>query len=131
MRFRRLGFAGLIVWAGANLVGCAMWIQRAVPVTTTGEGLRDRVSRMTIYTFDRDPVWGGQSRCDEVCVQDWPVVAAATNARRAGSFAIIVRSDGTRQWTYKGKPLYFSRLDQDPADQRGHGRDDLWRIARP
>jgi predicted lipoprotein with Yx(FWY)xxD motif len=42
-----------------------------------------------------------------------------------------MRSDGYKQWTYKGKPLYSSRSDSKPGDTNGNGVDGVWHIARP
>lgn len=33
---------------------------------------------------------------------------------------------GTRQWLFRGKPLYTYSKDVDPGDAKGHGSDDSW-----
>jgi len=120
----RLGLAGLV----AAIAGCAWVALTAMPVTNEGDVLVDQ-NGMTLYTFDRDSEL--KSVCNAQCAVDWPPLAAAAGAKRAGRYAIIARDDGRRQWAYKGKPLYLRATDQKPGDRSGDGVDNLWRIARP
>ena len=53
------------------------------------------------------------------CVQHWPPMFVAVDARPVGNFSIITRSDGTRQWAYKEYPLYRSHLDHQPGETNG------------
>jgi len=61
------------------------------------------------------------------CTEHWPPVAAAADAEPVGNFTILERTDGIRQWAYKGFALYTSHLDQLPGETRGgrsrYGRD--------
>ncbi len=41
------------------------------------------------------------------------------------------REDGTRQWAYKGKPLYIFAKDQKPGDRNGEEFNKIWHVARP
>jgi len=59
---------------------------------------------MTLYTFDKDS--GGKSACNGPCATNWPPLAANAGVTASGDWSIITRDDGTRQWAYKGKPLY-------------------------
>ena len=44
--------------------------------------------------------------------------------------AIVVRDDGTRQWAYKGKPVYTYQADQKPGDRAGDNFKDVWHIIK-
>jgi predicted lipoprotein with Yx(FWY)xxD motif len=43
---------------------------------------------------------------------------------------VIVRDDGSRQWAYKGKPLYLWVKDHKPGDTTGDGFRGVWHVAR-
>jgi len=89
----------------------------------------------TLYTFDRDARAdaraGIASACVAECATRWPPFAADADASAPGDFTTFVREDGTRQWAYKGRPLYRWRGDAAPGDRTGDGVDNLWRAARP
>src|SRR5215469_937947 len=81
----------------------------------------------TLYYFGLDlPGDAGHapvSNCTGSCVPLWPifhvtspVLAAGLNAADFGEF---VRSDGVRQSTYKGWPLYFYAGDSKAGDTNG------------
>jgi predicted lipoprotein with Yx(FWY)xxD motif len=55
---------------------------------------------------------------------------AATDAKARGDYSIIMRDDGTKQWAYKGKPLYLWIKDSKPGDRTGDGFNNAWRLAR-
>jgi predicted lipoprotein with Yx(FWY)xxD motif len=56
---------------------------------------------------------------------------AAADARAEGDWGIITRDDGTKQWTYKGRPLYAWTKDKAPGDTTGDGVNDVWHLAKP
>ncbi len=66
------------------------------------------------------------SACAGPCVTKWPPLLttgkpttdAGLNASR---IATITRSDGTRQVTYNGHPLYLFVKDKKPGDVKGQG----------
>jgi predicted lipoprotein with Yx(FWY)xxD motif len=59
------------------------------------------------------------------CVQDWPPVLAASEAKPVGNFTILDRTDGTKQWAYKEFALYTSHLDHEPGETYGGSRRPL------
>jgi predicted lipoprotein with Yx(FWY)xxD motif len=84
---------------------------------------------MTLYTFDKDA--GGKSACNGPCATNWPPLTASAGATASGDWSIITRDDGTRQWAYKGKPLYTWSKDQKPGDRTGDGfLDNQWHVAK-
>ncbi|MDB5557200.1 MAG: hypothetical protein JWQ36_134 [Enterovirga sp.] len=84
---------------------------------------------MTLYTFDRDSA--GASNCTGQCAQNWPPLLAPANAAPSGSWTVITRQDGGRQWAYKGKPLYGWAKDTKPGDVTGDGVNSVWHVATP
>lgn len=52
---------------------------------------------------------------------EWEPVPAPQLAEPMGDFAAVVRSDGIRQWTYKGQPLYAYADDHVYGDANGIG----------
>lgn len=66
---------------------------------------------MTLYTYDKDSP--GKSRCLAACTKFWPPALAPRYARPEGGWTIFKRSDGTRQWQYRGKPVYTFVRDTD------------------
>lgn len=53
------------------------------------------------------------------CIQHWPPVYAAADAKPVGNFTILERTDGTKQWAYKEYALYTSHLDKVPGETAG------------
>jgi predicted lipoprotein with Yx(FWY)xxD motif len=43
----------------------------------------------------------------------------------------VTRDDGSKQWAYKGKPLYTWVKDAKPGDVTGDGVNSVWHIAQP
>jgi predicted lipoprotein with Yx(FWY)xxD motif len=74
-----------------------------------GEMLYD-TRKQAIYIFEKDPK--GESVCHDECAEAWPPVYTkgepkASGGVKASLLGTIKRSDGRRQVTYAGKPLYF------------------------
>jgi len=84
---------------------------------------------MTLYTFDKDPAGTGKSVCNGPCAANWPPLAAGSDAQPGGDYSVIVRDDGSRQWAFKGKPLYYWSKDQKPGDRTGDGFNGVWHVV--
>ena len=85
---------------------------------------------MTLYTFDKDE--GGMSACYDKCAENWPPLMAAADAQAEGDWTIIDRTDGSKMWAYKGKPVYLWVQDKAPGDTTGEGKGDgTWHVATP
>jgi predicted lipoprotein with Yx(FWY)xxD motif len=98
--------------------------------TSKGKVLVD-VKGMTLYTLDRDTM-PNKSTCNGQCATNWPPLAVAVDAKDMGSWTIVTRDDGSKQWAYKGKPLYFWKDDKKPGDVEGDGRGNgVWHVAAP
>jgi predicted lipoprotein with Yx(FWY)xxD motif len=85
---------------------------------------------MTLYTFDRDTA-GNKSNCDGKCTERWRPLAAEKDAEAKGDFTVITRSDGSKMWAYRYRPLYTSQSDKAPGDVNGFDSANLWHVARP
>ena len=83
---------------------------------------------MTLYTFDKDA--DGMSACYDKCAQNWPPLAADASATAEGDYGITERKDGSKQWTYDGKPLYLWVKDAAPGDVTGDGVNDVWHVVK-
>jgi predicted lipoprotein with Yx(FWY)xxD motif len=82
---------------------------------------------MTLYHLDED--YQGRSICYAQCQIDWPPLLADVDSRSEGEFSIVERTDFTRQWAYKGRPLYRKSTDLQPGDMTGEGFWGVWSIA--
>jgi predicted lipoprotein with Yx(FWY)xxD motif len=96
--------------------------------TAKGKALVDSKG-MTLYSFDKDS--GGKSACNGPCATNWPPLAA-TSGTAMGDWSMITRDDGSKQWAYKGKPLYVFAKDAKSGDTKGDGvLNGAWHIAAP
>jgi predicted lipoprotein with Yx(FWY)xxD motif len=85
---------------------------------------------MTLYTSDKD--MKGVSMCSGQCAMNWPPLAAVANAKPMGDWTIVTRDDGSKQWAYKGKPLYTFAKDAKPGETTGDGAaKGIWHVVTP
>jgi predicted lipoprotein with Yx(FWY)xxD motif len=88
----------------------------------------------TLYTYARDRVGSGGlqavSACMGDCARMWQPALAAHDAGVATDWSVLRRADGSRQWCYRGAPLYSFAGDEAPGDIRGQGSESgAWRAA--
>lgn len=116
--------------------GCAALTGESPPARSR-DGVLVDAHGMTLYTYDEDSTSARNSRrargstCAGECARNWPPFAAPEDARPLGDYTLVGRDDGSKQWAYKGKPLYFRSADRTPGDRTGDGAGNLWRVARP
>jgi predicted lipoprotein with Yx(FWY)xxD motif len=83
---------------------------------------------MTLYYFVKNK--GDLNACSGPCLEKWPVFytdnVTAPAGTEAKDFGVITRSDGKKQVTYKGWPLYYFAMDKKPGDTKGQGVKDVW-----
>jgi predicted lipoprotein with Yx(FWY)xxD motif len=99
----------------------------AAPAKMEG-GMLVGANGMTLYTFDKDA--GGKSACNGPCAGNWPPLAASAEDKATGDWSVITRDDGSKQWAYKSKPVYFWAKDQKPGDKTGDGFNGVWHVAQ-
>jgi len=124
---RRLSILAL---GAALLCGPALAADPAMPGDSAiGKVLVDSKG-MTLYWFDND--MGGKSACNGPCAGNWPPLMVAPGAMASGDWSVIMRDDGTKQWAYKGRPLYGWVKDTKPGDTTGDGfLGGKWHAAKP
>ena len=87
---------------------------------------------MTLYYFARDTPGYGTSACTGSCLALWPAFDAPTVTvsapLQATNFGEFTRSDGGKQTTYMGWPLYYYTADKAPGDTNGYGFNKLWYV---
>lgn len=98
----------------------------------------------SLYTFQGDEGRPGHSACSNIaqrtqldmgsgfgvvnlprsekirsCAEWFPPFLAGDGAKADGPWGIIKRPEGTRQWTYRNRPLHFSARDKAPGNRFG------------
>ena len=126
--------------AVAGSAGSAGSTGSAVIISTaTGSGatfLTDKSGR-AVYMWTKDS--GGTSACSGACAGAWPPVTTtgaptASGGAKASDLGTITRSDGTKQVTYDGHPLYYYTGDSGPGTASGQGSDNFgakWWLVAP
>lgn len=122
----------IMIVVAATTIATAAFAQMAP--TKTGDSAKGKVltneSGMTLYVFDKDS--GGKSACNGPCTGNWPPLMATAASMPMGDYSIITRADGSKQWAYKGRPLYTWKNDKKPGDITGDGfLNNAWHIAQP
>ena len=120
-----------VLFLSATLAACAGMGGTASAPAQVADGVLTGTNGMTLYTFDKDVVGSGKSVCNGQCAVNWPPLAAMGGESASGDYSVITRDDGKKQWSYKGKPLYFWIKDQKPGDKTGEGVNNVWRTAKP
>jgi len=88
------------------------------------------VSGKTLYTFTNDYGKEGGSNCNGGCAAKWPPVLANNEDKANGSYSIVTRDDGSKQWAYHGMPLYNFVNDGAPGDAHGENVKNIWYVAQ-
>ena len=101
---------------------------QSMPAMKAADGTMTDAKGMTLYTFDRDA--GDKSACNGPCATNWPPLMATGDAKASGDWTIVTRDDGTKQWAFKGKPLYTWSKDTKAGDKTGDGVNNVWHTAK-
>jgi predicted lipoprotein with Yx(FWY)xxD motif len=86
----------------------------------------------TLYILTKDSP--GTSTCTGGCASAWPPFTVTGTAPSAGAgvtgkLATLTRSDGGKQVTYNGMPLYYFSGDSAAGQANGQGVQGIWYVA--
>lgn len=89
----------------------------------------------TLYRFDADLAEPPKSNCDGDCAKTWPPVpaddATAGDGIDKSLLGEVTRSDGTKQLTVDGWPVYRYAKDANSGDTNGQGVGGKWFALAP
>ncbi len=83
----------------------------------------------TLYAYAGDLKQERGSCHAAPCGSNWVVLPAPAVAKAVGEFSIAIRPDRTRQWAFRGQPLYRFTGDMLAEDVNGSGIDKRWQPA--
>ncbi len=94
-------------------------------------------SGRAVYLWAADSM--NKSACSGACAGAWPPVTAtgkvtAADGAKAADLGTITRSDGSKQVTYDGQPLYYFAGDSGAGQTNGQGSDSFgakWWLVAP
>ena len=125
----------------SKTTGTATSSPRAASVVGTSTGslgtfLVDAKGR-ALYLWNADH--GSMSTCSGACAQAWPPLTTkgapkAGGKAKASLLGTTTRSDGSREVTYAGHPLYYFAGDSAPGQTSGQGTNGFgapWWVVSP
>ncbi|GAB3405531.1 hypothetical protein GCM10027515_18970 [Schumannella luteola] len=91
--------------------------------------------KMTVYMFDKDTQNATSSACSGQCATAWPAVHADSDSPKVdgvtGKIGTITGTDGEKQLTLDGWPLYYYAADKAAGDTTGQGVGGVWWVLGP
>lgn len=81
-----------------------------------------RETREGYFITYNDAKMQGAEACQAECTDSWKPVLAPNNVRGWGFWEVITRPDGSKQWAFKGCPIYTFVGDTKPGDLEGNNR---------
>lgn len=92
---------------------------------TDGKGI-------SLYLFTKD--MADLSTCQGTCLTNWPVFYSEQLLLSDGldgkKFGVFTRTDGAKQLTYEGWPLYYFIKDAKAGDTNGEGANNVWFLIK-
>jgi predicted lipoprotein with Yx(FWY)xxD motif len=132
MRLPKILSISLLVLAAAAGTAVAQSSTILVKSRPDGANYLTDANGMTLYYYTKDS--DGQSACNGGCATAWPTFYAADISVSAplqpSDFGTITRTDGTKQTTYMGWPLYYWQKDAKAGDATGEGVGKVWYILK-
>ena len=158
MKLRASGFGALVV-VGLVVAGCGSSSSSSSPAAAASSSAQSAsasvggvavstakgsgglyltgASGRALYLWVADH--NGTSSCAGACAQTWPPLItkgapAGMGGVKASDLGTITRSDGSRQVTYKGHPLYYFAGDTGAGTLHGEGSNSFgakWWLVAP
>ncbi|WP_051452103.1 COG4315 family predicted lipoprotein [Actinospica robiniae] len=125
--------AGAGATTGSNSSGSVLMVASSSSlgqIVTNGQG-------MTVYRYDLDTANSGKSSCSGSCATAWPPVTVSGSGTPTVTgvsqslVGEITRSDGTKQLTLDGWPLYTYAGDTGAGAVSGQGVGGIWWAVTP
>lgn len=90
---------------------------------------------MTLYRYEMDQASPSKSMCTGDCAKTWMPVMAQDSVKAMGVKQSLVgsvdRSDGMKQLTLAGRPLYRYMGDAKAGEMKGQAKDSKWYALTP
>lgn len=90
-------------------------------------------SGFTLYLSTSDTPYNGTSFCYAQCAKTWiPFYVSFLNVPSqldSEKFGVIDRTDGRKQLTYNGYPLYLYVYDKSAGQVNGNGVAGIWNVV--
>ena len=102
-------------------VASVSWPASSATIVTANNG-------MTLYVFDKDK--NGVPTCYDNCAKQWPPYLSTSAENRGKGWATVKRKDGSMQWSYHNRPVYFYADDKKPGDANGDRVGRVWHAVR-
>ncbi|MFA6096050.1 MAG: hypothetical protein WC788_00300 [Candidatus Paceibacterota bacterium] len=88
---------------------------------------------MTLYTYSKDTK--DVSACYGGCAVNWPPLLVSASPKIgsnliASKFGVTTRTDGGKQVTFEGMPLYYYIQDKKAGDTNGQGVGGVWSVYK-
>lgn len=113
-------FKRVTALAAAGVLASA-WAAFAASMVVDAKG-------MTLYVFDKDK--GGVSACYDDCAKKWPPYLGKAGETKGEGWTLVDRTDGSKQWAYDGKPMYYFAGDKAKGDASGDGMGGVWHVIK-
>jgi predicted lipoprotein with Yx(FWY)xxD motif len=89
---------------------------------------------MTLYIFDKDTASPSKSNCEGDCLVKWPAFLAGSGTPQvegvdAALVGTVTRTDGSKQVTLAGWPLYYFQKDTKAGDGTGQAVGGVWWVV--
>ncbi len=109
--------------SSAAAAGAASSASSASLLTATVNGTKVLTNAKGFVLYWFAPDTPTSSKCSGSCATYWPPVTGPVTAGSGvtGTLGTITRSDGTKQATYDGHPLYTYAGDTSPGQAKGNG----------
>jgi len=124
------GNSGLQAGSGGSAQNAALSTAQSASLGTIVTDSKGR----TVYLYTKDTASPSASNCSGQCAQNWPPVLASSGAVQGIDKSLvgsITRSDGTKQMTLAGWPLYEFAGDSGPGAATGQGKGGVWFAVTP